>query len=67
MLGEFVLDLSAATYAGVALLLLASALSAIRGREASASALNAYRIQTQNRPAAPRQAGNAWATTAFKA
>jgi hypothetical protein len=35
VVGKFVLDLSAATYAGVALLLLASALSVIRGREAS--------------------------------
>ncbi|HZO80554.1 MAG TPA: hypothetical protein VFB33_02580 [Candidatus Binataceae bacterium] len=35
VLGKFVLNLSAATYAGVALLLLASALSVIRGREAS--------------------------------
>ncbi len=33
--GKFVLDLSGATYAGVALLLLASALSVIRGRAAS--------------------------------
>lgn len=35
VVGKFVLHLTAATYAGVALLLLASALSVIRGREAS--------------------------------
>ncbi len=33
MVGKFVLDLSAATYAGVAPLLLASALSVVRGRK----------------------------------
>jgi mercuric ion transport protein len=35
VLGKFVLDWSSATYAGVALLLLASALSVIRGRQVS--------------------------------
>ena len=37
VVGKFALDVSALTYAGVALLLLASALSVIQGREASSA------------------------------